>query len=59
MKLQHFIHCSYEQETEVGALQILYYVLQHVMFCEEFEIFIHFPNWSCDEVHHLLDLDIT
>jgi hypothetical protein len=24
------------------------------MFCGEFEIFIHFPTRSYDEVHHLL-----
>jgi hypothetical protein len=37
----------------------LYYELQDVMFCGEFEIFIHFPIWSCDEVYHLLDHAIT
>jgi hypothetical protein len=34
----------------------LYYELQDVMFCGEFEI--HFPTWSCDEVCHLLDCAI-
>jgi hypothetical protein len=33
--------------------------LQDVMFCGEFEIFIHFPTWSCLEVCHLLDHVIT
>jgi hypothetical protein len=37
----------------------LYYVLQHVMFFEEFKNFIHFPPWSCDGVCHLLDHDST
>jgi hypothetical protein len=37
----------------------LYYELQDVMFCGEFEIFLHFPTWSCDEVCHLLDRAIT
>ncbi len=37
----------------------LYYELQDVMFCGEFEIFIHFPTWSCLEVCHLLDHVIT
>ncbi len=32
----------------------IYYESQHVMFCGEFEIFIHFPTRSYDEVHHLL-----
>jgi len=32
----------------------IYYVLQHVMFCGEFEIFIHFPTWSCNEFCCLL-----
>ncbi len=33
----------------------LYYVLQHVMFCGEFEYFIHFPIWNtCDVVQCLL-----
>jgi len=35
--------------------KFLYYELQDVMFCGEFEIFIHFPTWSYDEVCHLLD----
>jgi hypothetical protein len=34
-------------------------MLQHVMFCGEFEIFIHFPTRSYDEVHHLLFHAIT
>jgi hypothetical protein len=37
----------------------LYYELQDVMFCGEFEIFIHFPTWNCDEVCHLLDCAIA
>jgi hypothetical protein len=37
----------------------MYYVLQHVMFCGEFEDFIHFPTWSCDEVLHLLVHHVT
>jgi hypothetical protein len=37
----------------------LYYELQDIMFCGEFEIFIHFPTWSCDEVCHLLDCAIS
>jgi hypothetical protein len=32
----------------------MYYVLQHVMFCQQFESFIHFPTWNCDEVCCLL-----
>jgi hypothetical protein len=32
----------------------IYYVLHHVIFCGKFEIFIHFPTWSDDEVCHLL-----
>jgi hypothetical protein len=32
----------------------MYYVLQHVMFCGQFESFIHFPTWSCNEAYHLL-----
>jgi len=33
----------------------LYYVLQHVMFCGEFEDFIHFLTWNtCDVIQHLL-----
>ncbi len=39
--------------------KLLYYELQDVMFCGEFEIFIHFPTWSYDEVCHLLDRAIT
>jgi hypothetical protein len=35
--------------------KLLFYELQDVMFFGEFEIFIHFPTWSCDEVFHLLD----
>jgi len=35
--------------------KLLIYELQDVMFCGEFEIFIQFPIWSCDEVCHLLD----
>jgi hypothetical protein len=31
-----------------------YYVLQHVMYCGQFEIFIHFLTLSCNEVHGLL-----
>jgi len=37
----------------------MYYVLQHVMFCGQFESFIHFPTWSCDEVRHLLNCNVT
>jgi hypothetical protein len=36
----------------------MHYVLQHVMFCGQFESFIHFPTLSCDEVHRLLDCDV-
>jgi hypothetical protein len=36
----------------------MYYVLQHVTFCGEFENFIHFPTWSYDEVCQLLVHDI-
>jgi len=28
------------------------------MFCGEFENFIHFPTWSCDEVRRLLVHDV-
>jgi hypothetical protein len=31
---------------------IIYY--NNVMFCGQFEIFIHFLTWSCDEVCHML-----
>ncbi len=32
-----------------------YYVLQHVMFCGEFEDFVHLPNWNaCDVIQRLL-----
>jgi hypothetical protein len=37
----------------------LYYELQDVMFFGEFEIFIHFPTWTCDEICHLLDCAIA
>ncbi len=37
----------------------LLYDLQDLMFCGEFEIFIHFPTWSCDEICHLLDCAIV
>ncbi len=39
--------------------KLLFYELQDVMFCGEFEIFIQFPTWSCDEVCHLLDRAIA
>jgi hypothetical protein len=39
--------------------KLMYYVLQHAMFCGQFEIFIDFPTWSCDEVCHLLDCNVT
>jgi hypothetical protein len=32
----------------------MYYVLQHVMFCDRFENFIHFSTWNRDEVCCLL-----
>jgi hypothetical protein len=37
----------------------MYYVLQHVMFCGEFEIFIYFQTWNCDDVYCLLIRDVT
>jgi len=37
----------------------VYYELQHVMLCGEFENFINFPTWSCDEVRCLLVHDVT
>jgi hypothetical protein len=37
----------------------MYYVLQHVLFCGEFESSIHFPTWNCDEVRCLLNRDVT
>jgi hypothetical protein len=37
----------------------MYCVLYYVMFCGEFEIFIHFPTWSCDEAHCLLTCNVT
>jgi hypothetical protein len=37
----------------------MYYVLQHVTFCGEFENSIHFPTWSYDEVCCLLTHDVT
>jgi hypothetical protein len=37
----------------------MYFELQHVMFCGEFENFVHFPTWSCDEVRYLLVHDVT
>jgi hypothetical protein len=36
----------------------MYYVLQHVIFCGQFESFIDFPTWSCDEIRHLLKCDV-
>jgi len=32
----------------------MYYVLQHVIFCGQVEIFIRFLTWSCDEICRLL-----
>jgi len=37
----------------------MYYVLQHVMFWGQFESFIHFPTWNCDEVCRLLNCNVT
>jgi len=37
----------------------MYYVLQHVMFYGQFESFIHFLTWNCDEVCHLLNRNVT
>jgi hypothetical protein len=39
--------------------KLLFYELQDAMFCGEFEIFIQFPIWSCDEVCNLLDRAIA
>jgi hypothetical protein len=53
------IFSSLGQQREWVPCKHIYYVLQHVMFCGQFESFIHFPTWSCDEVHHLLNCDVT
>jgi hypothetical protein len=37
----------------------MYYVLHHVIFCVQLENFIHFPTWSYDEIHCLLDCDVN
>jgi hypothetical protein len=44
-----------DQQGKWVPYKHLYYELQDVMFCGEFEIFIHFPTWSCLKVCHLLD----
>jgi hypothetical protein len=44
---------------EMGALQTLVLCIANCHVFGEFETFIHFPTWSCDEVCHLLDCAIA
>jgi hypothetical protein len=43
------LSCSWGWQGKWVPCKHIYYVLQHVMFCGEFENSIHFPTWSCNE----------